>query len=71
MPRHFGDSLPRSHCRSRKLGLGSRIELDEVVARVNGQPIRASEIFERACAEELQPSGMSLLAAARSSNRAK
>jgi parvulin-like peptidyl-prolyl isomerase len=47
-----------------KLGLGSRIELDEVVARVNGQPIRASEIFERACAEPLSPSGMSLLAAA-------
>ncbi len=33
------------------------------MARVNGQPIRASEIFERACAEELQPGGMSLLAA--------
>jgi parvulin-like peptidyl-prolyl isomerase len=46
-----------------KLGLESRIECDEVVARVNGQQIRASELLERACPEPLPPNDMSLLAA--------
>jgi len=64
-PAASGNRFPDLVVERSKLGLESRLFGGEIVARVNGRPILASEIFERAYPEPLPPNGLSLLVASR------
>jgi hypothetical protein len=64
-PAVSGNRFPDLVVESSKLGIESRLSGKEIVARVNGRPILASELLERAYPEPLPPDGASLLVASR------
>jgi len=64
-PATSGSRFPDLVVGRSKLGLNTVFSGKEVVAIVDGRPILASEIFERACAEPLPPDNLSLLVAAK------
>ena len=64
-PATSGSRFPDLVVERSKLGLDTRFFGKEVVALVDGRPILASEILERAYPEPLPPQGLSLLMAAK------
>jgi parvulin-like peptidyl-prolyl isomerase len=64
-PAFSGTQFPDLIADRGKLGLGSKLTGKETVARVEGQPIYAYELFQRALIEPLGPNGCTLLGSVR------
>ncbi len=62
-PASSGNRFPDLAVDPSKISLASKLLGPEVVARVNGQPIFASELLERAAVESVNAEGLNLLSA--------
>jgi|GEM_PF-7046043 len=65
-PASSGNRFPDLAVDASKISAASKLLGPEVVARVNGQPIFASELLERAAVESLNADGLNLLSAGKS-----